>query len=275
MKPLWLTARLDMAESLRARWFLLYTLVFGGIVALLMVFGLTESRVMGFTGLSRVLVTFVQLAMAILPIFVLISTVRSVAGDREAGVYEYLLSLPVPLSAWYWGRLSGRFITIFVPVLLAMVLAVGWGAVMGLEVPWYHFFYHAGLLVSLSFCFLGVGFLISAVTRSTDVAQSAAFVVWLGLLIFLDLLLLGVMIRQHLPTELVIGIALLNPLQVFRTASLLLFDSRLMLIGPSAYLILDNFGTAGYIAWAMTYPILVGLVAALFGGWRFRSGDLP
>ena len=275
MKPLWLTARLDMAESLRARWFLLYTLVFGGIVALLMVFGLTESRVMGFTGLSRVLITFVQLAMAILPIFVLISTVRSVAGDREAGVYEYLLSLPVPLPAWYWGRLSGRFVTIFAPVLLAMALAAAWGMAIGLEVPWYHFLYHAGLLISLSFCFLGIGFLISTLTRSSDVAQSAAFTVWLALLLFLDLILLGVMIRQHLPTELIVGIALLNPLQVFRTASMLLFDSRLMLIGPSAYLILDSFGTVGYIAWAMIYPLMLGLIAALLGSWRFRSGDLP
>ena len=50
MKQLWLTAKLDMAESLRARWFLIYTLVFGGIVALLFLFGLTESRVLGFIG---------------------------------------------------------------------------------------------------------------------------------------------------------------------------------------------------------------------------------
>ena len=55
-----------------------------GIVALLFLFGLTESRVLGFIGLSRLLVTYIQLTMAILPIFVLITTVRSVAGDREA-----------------------------------------------------------------------------------------------------------------------------------------------------------------------------------------------
>jgi ABC-2 type transport system permease protein len=53
MNPLLLTARLDIVESLRARWFLIYSLVFGGIVALLFAFGLTESRVLGFIGLSR------------------------------------------------------------------------------------------------------------------------------------------------------------------------------------------------------------------------------
>jgi ABC-2 type transport system permease protein len=128
MKQLWLTARLDIVESLRARWFQIYTLVFGGIVALLFLFGLTESRVLGFIGLSRLLVTYIQLTMAILPIFVLITTVRSVAGDREAGVFEYLLSLPVSLSAWFWGKIVGRYIVVFAPVFLAMLGAVGWAA---------------------------------------------------------------------------------------------------------------------------------------------------
>ena len=127
MKQLWLTAKLDIVESLRARWFQIYTLVFGGIVALLFMFGLTESRVLGFIGLSRLLVTYIQLTMAILPIFVLITTVRSVAGDREAGVFEYLLSLPVSLSAWFWGKIVGRYIVVFAPVFLAMLGAVGWG----------------------------------------------------------------------------------------------------------------------------------------------------
>jgi len=91
---------------------------------------------MGFTGLTRLLLTYIQLCMAILPVFVLISTVRSVAGDREAGVFEYLLSLPVSLSAWYWGKMLGRFLVIFLPVFLAMVGAVIWALWRQVAVPW-------------------------------------------------------------------------------------------------------------------------------------------
>jgi hypothetical protein len=131
MKQFWLTARLDIVESLRSRWFRSTPLVFGGIVALLFLFGLTESRVLGFIGLSRLLVTYIQLTMAILPIFVLITTVRSVAGDREAGVFEYLLSLPVSLGAWFWGKFVGRYLVIFLPVAAAMALAVASPTVQG------------------------------------------------------------------------------------------------------------------------------------------------
>ena len=165
MKQLWLTAKLDIVESLRARWFQIYTLVFGGIVALLFLFGLTESRVLGFIGLSRLLVTYIQLTMAILPIFVLITTVRSVAGDREAGVFEYLLSLPVGLGAWFWGKIVGRYIVVFVPVFLAMVAAVIWATITGIEVPWEMFGYYTALLAVMAMCFLGIGMLMSIHTH--------------------------------------------------------------------------------------------------------------
>lgn len=109
MKHLWLNAYADIVESLRARWFLVYTAVFGGLVVVLFAYGLAESRIMGFTGLSRLLLTYIQLTMAILPVFVLVTTVRSVAGDREAGVFEYLLSLPISLFPGTGAKCSAVF----------------------------------------------------------------------------------------------------------------------------------------------------------------------
>ncbi|MCB4358695.1 ABC transporter permease [Quatrionicoccus australiensis] len=275
MKQLWLTAKLDIVESLRARWFQIYTLIFGGIVALLFLFGLTESRVLGFIGLSRLLVTYIQLTMAILPIFVLITTVRSVAGDREAGVFEYLLSLPVSLFAWFWGKIIGRYIVVFAPVFLAMLAAVGWATIQGIEVPWAIFGYYSALLAVMSACFLGIGMLISALARSTDMAQGAAFMVWLGLLLFLDLILLGVMIQGKVAPEVAVMLALLNPLQVFRTAALAMFDPQLIVLGPSAYVVLDLFGAEGFRLFALVYPTLIGLLSACAGYFVFKRGDLP
>ena len=275
MNAFLLTARLDIVESLRARWFLVYSLVFGGIVALLFAFGLTESRVLGFIGLSRLLVTYIQLTMAILPVFVLITTVRSVAGDREAGVYEYLLALPVGLAAWFWGKLLGRYLVIFLPVFVAMLGAVVWSLFQAIDVPWAMFFYYTGLLAALAWCFLGIGMLISTLARSTDVAQGAAFLVWLCMLLFLDLILLGLLIQGRAAPEVAVSIALLNPLQVFRTAALAMFDPQLIVLGPSAYVILDLFGRDGFRLYALLYPLFIGALCALGGYWTFRRSDLP
>jgi len=275
MNHLWLTAYSDIIESLRARWFMVYSMVFGGIVVILFAFGLSESRIMGFTGLSRLLVTYIQLSMAILPIFVLITTVRSVAGDREAGIFEYMLSLPVSLAAWFWGRFFGRFIVVFLPVFVAMLGAVIWGVIKGSEIPWDLFIFYTGLLMALAWCFLGIGMLISTLARSSDVAQGAAFIIWLILLLFLDLILLGIMIQEHLPPETAVAIALANPMQVFRTATMMLFDPQLVLLGPTAYVILDNFSQAGYIDYAIIYPMVFGTLCAGLGYVFFRRSDLP
>ena len=221
------------------------------------------------------MVTYIQLTMAILPIFVLITTVRSVAGDREAGVFEYLLSLPVSLSGWFWGKIVGRYVVIFTPVFLAMVAAIGWATIRDIEVPWGMFGYYTALLAVMAACFLGIGMLISAVARSTDMAQGAAFLVWLTFLLFLDLILLGVMIQGKVSPEFAITLALANPLQVFRTAALALFDPQLIVLGPSAYVILDLFGVTGYKVFALVYPAALGLLSATLGYFIFRKGDLP
>ncbi|WP_457674171.1 ABC transporter permease [Thiolapillus sp.] len=275
MKHLLLTAAADISESLRSRWFMVYTLVFGGVVVALFASGLTESRIMGFTGLSRMLVTYLQITMAVLPLFVLITTVRSVAGDREAGIFEYMLSLPVSLASWFWGKLLGRFFVVFLPVVLAMFAAVAWGMFKGVEIPWTQVLFYTGFLISLAWCFLGIGMLVSTLARSSDVATGSAFLIWLFLLLFLDLILLGALIKEGLPPDTIIAIALANPLQVFRTGAMLLFDPQLVLLGPSAYVILDNFGEKGYLAWALLYPFILGSLTAWLGYRLFRKGDLP
>ena len=78
--------------------------------------------------------------------------------------------------------------TIFPPVFVAMLGAALWALVQGIEVPWGMFVHHTGLLAAMGWCFLGIGMLISTLARSTDVAQGSAFMVWLTMLLFLDLI---------------------------------------------------------------------------------------
>jgi ABC-2 type transport system permease protein len=186
-----------------------------------------------------------------------------------------MLSLPVPLSAWYWGKMVGRFVVVFLPVFLSMTGAAIYSEFREIGVPWDLFMIYTALLVSLAWSFLGFGMLISTIARSPDVAQTGAFLLWLVLLLFLDLILLGVMVREQMPLEGVVAIALLNPLQSFRTAAILLFDPQMVVLGPAAYVILDEMGARGYLAFALAWPILLGTGAASWGYRLFRRGDLP
>lgn len=269
-----LSARLEIQESLRSRWFHVYAAVFVGLMLLLITTGIAESRVLGFTGLTRLLVTYIQITMAILPLFVLVTTARSLVGDREAGNLEYMLSFPVSLGGWYWGKFLGRLILVVVPVVVAFALSAAYGALRGFGIPWSHLALYSGLSGALAVCFLGLGFLLSSLARSTEVALGATLLIWLTLVAFLDLVLLSLLIKSNTDPDVVVAIALANPLQSFRTAAMILFDPQLILLGPSAYLILDTFGVSGYVAWAMIYPTVLGLVFAGLGYWRFSRSDL-
>ncbi|MGK5094703.1 ABC transporter permease subunit [Deltaproteobacteria bacterium TL4] len=264
----------EIRESLRTKWFFLYIFIFGGAVFLLLTLGVTESQVQGFTGLSRFLITYIQLCVAILPLFILMTTVRTIVGERESNVLEYFLSMPFSLSAYYWGKISARFLVVFIPVCMALLGALIWGLTQNLAIPWEQVGYYSILLGTLSWCFLGIGMLISILVRKQEWALGLAFLIWLILLLFMDIIMIGVMLQHQIEESLIVGISLLNPLQAFRTATILLFDPQLSILGPSSYVILDHLGRVGFLIFAILYPLGIGWGSAFVGYQIFKRGDL-
>jgi ABC-2 type transport system permease protein len=274
MKNLFLIAYLDVKESLRSKWFYVYSIVFGGLMALFFLTGVSDSVVMGFTGLSRMLLIFIQVTIIILPIFILITTVKSISQDRESHILEYLLSFPVSLRDYYWGKMLGRFLTVFMPVFFALILGVAFGFFMGGDIPWRMVFLYSALLFSLSFFFLGLAFFLSTVVKSTDIALGASFVVWIVMLAFIDIALMGLMLQNRMSDEVIITLAMLNPVEVFRIGAISLFDPELTVIGPVAYYLLDTFGAIWLMVYAVVYPVTMGIVLSFLGYFAFRKKDL-
>ena len=274
MKNLLLIAYLDLKESIRANWFMVYSLVFGGLIALFFIAGITESQVMGFSGLSRLLLMYIQVTIVILPIFILITTVRSISGDRDSHILEYMLSFPISLKQYYWGKVFGRFITVFLPVFMAMVFAIVYGMFKGADVPWSIFFLYTGLLFAMSSAFLGIAFFISSIVKSSEMALGISFFIWIFLLAFIDIALISLMMQQRMNTELIIGIAMINPMEIFRVAAISLFDPELTVMGPVAFYILDMMSQKMFVLLSIVYPILLGVLFAFLGFRIFSKKDL-
>ncbi len=275
LKNLGLVAYLDIRESLRAKWFYVYAFVFGGLMGLFFISGITDSVVMGFTGLSRLLLVFIQVTIIILPIFILITTVKSIAADRESNVLEYMLSFPISLKEYYWGKFVGRFATVFFPVIVALFIGVAWGLFKGGDnMPWAMILLYSTLIFSICVVFLGIAFLISTLVKSHDVALGVSFAVWIVLLAFIDVALIGLMMQNRVSDELILAIAMLNPLEAFRIGAIALFDPELTVIGPVAYYLLDSLGHTFLMLYAALYPIVMGLAFAGLGYWAFRKRDI-
>ena len=274
MRNLYLIAYLDLKESIRAKWFLVYSLVFGGLIALFFIAGVTESQVMCFSGLSRLLLMYIQITIVILPIFILITTVRSISGDRDNHILEYMLSFPISLKQYYWGKIIGRFITVYLPVFFAMVVAIIYGFTKGASIPWDIFFLYTGLLFAMSSAFLGIAFFISSFVKSSEVALGIAFFVWILLLAFIDIALISLMMQQRINTQLIIFIAMINPMEIFRVAAISLFDPELTVMGPVAFYILDSMKQSTFVMLSIAYPVVLGLSFSFLGFKIFEKKDL-
>ena len=274
MKNLLLIAYLDLKESIRANWFIVYSLVFGGLIALFFIAGITESQVMGFSGLSRLLLMYIQVTIVILPIFILITTVRSISGDRDSHILEYMLSFPISLKQYYWGKVFGRFITVFLPVFMAMLFAILYGLFKGAEVPLGLFFLYTGLLFAMSSAFLGIAFFISSIVKSSEMALGISFFIWIFLLAFIDIALISLMMQQRMNAELIIAIAMINPMEIFRVAAISLFDPELTVMGPVAFYILDMMSQKVFVFISIVYPLFLGILFAFLGFKIFAKKDL-
>ena len=209
-----------------------------------------------------------------MPIFILISTVRSISADRDTNLLEYMLSFPVSLGEYYFGKALGRIFVIFVPLLLSFVLAVVAGLVKKIEIPWDILSLYTALLFALSFVFLSFGFLISSAIKNQEMGQGVAFLLWLILLAFLDLALIGFLMKSNVREDIIFFIALINPIEVFRIAAISLFDPNLAVIGVASNFVLNNFSAFGFVIYSIFYPPILGTIMLVGGYFIFSSRDL-
>ncbi len=126
----------------------------------------------------------------------------------------------------------------------------------------------------MSSAFLGIAFFISSIVKSSEMALGISFFVWIFLLAFIDIALISLMLQNRMDEGLIISIALLNPMEVFRVAAISLFDPELTVMGPVAFYILDLFSQGVFVTISILYPVLVGVLFAYFGYAVFSKKDL-
>ena len=82
------------------------------------------------------------------------------------------------------------------------------------------------------------------------------------------------MMQNRFEESMIIGIALANPMEIFRVAAISLFDPELTVMGPVAFYILDTFKRSTFIIFSILYPIILGIIFAILGYRIFSKKDL-
>jgi ABC-2 type transport system permease protein len=279
MLPRWrrilVVARLEGADSLRSRWLqfttAIYALVFGSFIWL----GLRESSVLGFTGLSRVVLHMANAAVLAVPLVALVATCQAVTKARASGHLELLLVAPLRRSDWFAGLVLARAAVLVAPLAAMLAVAALAGSLLDpLDQALVPMTVHALLVsVTLLWAYLGIGLWISSVAKTLERAVVLALLVWLASAALHDFALIGLLLQWRMPTPVVFGLAALNPVEAARLAVLAAVDPDLSLLGPVGFWIANQLGPQWTYGLGLGWPAVVGTVAVLLAGRRVAKRD--
>ena len=243
----------ELRDALRNRWFLLYAVAFAALSLALAWFSVSGAGSYGVAGFGRTTAGLINLILLIVPLMGLTLGAMSLAGEREKGTLVYLLAQPVSGAE----LLLGKFIGLALALVAALVIGFGLtGLMMVVAGGGGDFMIFATLLVLavlLAVASLSVGFLISAATRRAATAVGLALFLWLVLVYFGDLGLMGTAMVVQMDVGQLLTLALLNPLQVFKIAAVLNLRDNLEVLGPAGIYAFRTYGGA-------LWPLLVGLL---------------
>jgi ABC-2 type transport system permease protein len=265
--------RLEIADAARSRWVAftasVYLVVFGAFVWL----GLRESTVLGFTGLSRVVLNVSNAVVIVIPLVSLVATMHVVVRARTSGFFELLLAQPCRRVDWFRAVVASRVAVIVGPLVLllgvVLVAAGGRESTLGPLVL-------RTVLVTLAlvWSFVGVGLWLSSVARTAERATVYALLAWLGVSALHDFALIGLLLNMRITPGVVFGLAAANPVEAARLAILSGIDPDLSVLGPVGFWLANTLGPRATLAVGVGWPLALGTLCAWAASRRLRNSDL-
>ena len=267
-------ACLELAEVRRSRWILFCLAVYGILGAGLVLVGLRESTLLGFTGIGRVLLGFAQALVLVLPLLALTAVGQVVGRARDDGTLELLFGHPIGRGAYIAGVTLVRYLALLAPLAVMVVgLGVYGQLVLGDQVAWPFVWRTLAVGAALLWAFTGVGLAISVLVRSPARAVIAVILAWgLGVAL-LDFGLIAVMLRWRIDAHAVFTLAALNPVEDARLALLAGLDPDLATLGPVGFYLATRLGPALLFVLGVVWPLAVGAGAWALAFRSFRRDD--
>jgi Cu-processing system permease protein len=272
LHTIWIIAQKELRDSLRNRWLWLYTIAFAGLALALSSVSMSSAGYGGFSGFGRTAASLINAVLLFVPLIGLTVGAGTLAPERERGTLTYLMAQPVTRAEVIFGKYLGAVLAI------SVALSLGFGAA-GLALANRGaanagtYLQMVGLAWLLALAALSIGMLISMLSKRAAMASGATMVVWLVLVFLGDLAVMSAALAIHFNVQTLLGLTMLNPLQVFKVAAIYGLQASLEALGPAGLYAVRTFGSwlmpllIGWLAIWVVAPL--GLTAVLF----VRKGD--
>ena len=259
-------SRKEVRDATKSRWLLMFGAGFAVIASALSWMALSGLGSFGVAGFGRTTASMVNMVLLIVPLMGLTLGALAIASERERGALAYLMSQPVTafeiLISKYLGIAAALTAALLVGFGISGILVVARGGSSNAG----DFLALVGLTVLLALSSLSIGFLLSAGLRRGATAIGLAVFLWLALAFFSDLGLMGTAITLDIGVRELLLMALANPLQVFKLATILSIKNDLEVLGPAGVYAMRTYGDALlpilmalFIAWVVA-PLAIGFL---------------
>ncbi len=261
LSTIWIIAQKEMRDALHNRWFMLYTIAFVVLALGLSYLALAGAGIAGFAGFGRTAASLINLVLLIVPLMALTVGSQSLAGEQERKTLVYLLSQPVTRLEVYLGKYLGLSLSLLASLGLGFGIS---GLVMALAGGVNNPSAYATLALLaflLSLVMLGVGFLVSSLTRRAGVAVGIGLFLWLVFVFLGDLGMMGAAMSLRMPIQNLFWASLVNPLQVFKMAAILNINTSLDVLGPAGIYAVQRYGDALTVIFMVVLAVWIILPA--------------
>jgi Cu-processing system permease protein len=261
----WTIALRELREALRNKWLAAYAIGFAVLTLALSRISLASAGYAGLGGFGRTAASLVNALLLFVPLLGLSVGAGAIASDRERGSLLYLLAQPVGRAEVFFGKALGAMLG------AGAAIATGFGAAM-LALAATNTANSAAFLSLLGYTLLlllvslGIGFLISALTRRAATAMGTALVLWLALAFLGDLAVIGTVLGLHPSPANLLALLVINPLQIFKLGAIFSLHATLDTLGAAGQYAAFHFGET--LPWLLS-GLLLAWAAASFGTAMF------
>lgn len=225
MNTVMILAGKEIRDGMRNRWVAASILLLTALALLLALLGSAPTGTVKVSALGVTVASLSSLTVYLLPLIALMLAYDALVGEFERGTMLLLLSYPVARWQVVLGKFAGHMAILFAAIVIGyggvglLVEFVGGGDPES-RLAYLSLMANSALLGAV---FIGLGYLVSVLSRERATAAGLAVALWLGFVVFYDLALLGLLLadsNQALSQGLFATLMTINPTDAFRIVTL-------------------------------------------------------
>lgn len=255
-------------DRIRNRWVLVVAAVFTIFALVIAYFGAAQQGAVGFHGIEITIASLVSLVIYLVPLIALILGYDAIAGERERGSLDLLLSMPITR----FELLTGKFLGLSAALSFSTLAGFGLVAVvLSSHLSLASLVHYLGFMLSailMGMAFLSMAVAVSVIAVNRTAASGVAIALWFFFVLVFDLLLMGGLVLSggKYTGDIIPYLLFLNPSDIFRVINIFGYEDIKSLYGLATV-----FPEELSNPWILTSAMVMWIAGPLlFASWRFK-----